>query len=124
MCIPGVYIYKLNIKNNIRYYVGSSIKLVNRTQEHRLRAKVWWDKNRQGSNGSPVFYNSVNKYGWNNFKFGILKYLDMSSSFNMDTIKILLETEQYYLDNINPSLNICKIAKSSLGIKRNVKKIK
>jgi hypothetical protein len=32
--------------------------------------------------------------------------------------KTLLEREQYYLDNINPSLNIRKIASSPLGIKR------
>jgi hypothetical protein len=32
--------------------------------------------------------------------------------------KILLKKEQFYLDNINPSLNSCKIANSILGIKR------
>jgi len=32
----------------------------------------------------------------------------------------LLEREQYYLDNINPSLNICKIANSPLGVQRDI----
>lgn len=32
--------------------------------------------------------------------------------------KTLLEREQYYLDNINPSLNTCKRADSPLGVKR------
>lgn len=31
----------------------------------------------------------------------------------------MLEKEQYYLDNIKPSLNICIIAESPLGLKRN-----
>jgi len=43
--------------------------------------------------------------------------------FNITNIeqkkKIILEREQYYLDKINPSLNICKMADSPLGIKRN-----
>lgn len=30
-----------------------------------------------------------------------------------------MEKEQYYLDNINPSLNSCKLANSPLGVKRN-----
>jgi hypothetical protein len=30
-----------------------------------------------------------------------------------------LKREQYYLDNINPSLNVCKRADSPLGVKRN-----
>lgn len=34
--------------------------------------------------------------------------------------KTLLEREQYYLDNVNPSLNICKIAGSPLGIKHGI----
>ena len=33
--------------------------------------------------------------------------------------EILLLREQYYLDNINPSLNVCKKADSPLGVKRN-----
>jgi group I intron endonuclease len=32
----------------------------------------------------------------------------------------LLEREQYYLDNINPSYNICKFAGSPLGIKHGI----
>jgi hypothetical protein len=33
---------------------------------------------------------------------------------------LLLEREQYYLDSINPSLNVCKKAGSPLGVKRNI----
>jgi hypothetical protein len=32
----------------------------------------------------------------------------------------LLKKEQYYLDSVNPSLNVCKIANSPLGVKRNI----
>jgi len=37
--------------------------------------------------------------------------------------RIILEREQYYLDNIQPSLNVYKIANSPLGIKRSIESI-
>lgn len=64
-----------------------------------------------------IFYNSVKKHGWNKFKFGILEYVDINNNNNKT---VLLEREQYYLDIINPSLNICKIAGSPLGIKHDI----
>lgn len=40
---------------------------------------------------------------------------------NTNIIKnILLEREQFYIDNINPSLNTCKIALTPLGVKRDM----
>jgi uncharacterized FlaG/YvyC family protein len=50
-----------------------------------------------------------------------LEYVDLSN--NVDSKqkkKTLLEKEQYYLDNINPSLNTCKIADSPLVVKRDI----
>jgi group I intron endonuclease len=52
-----------------------------------------------------------------NFKFGVLEYVDLPSKELDNTNKIILEREQYYLDILNPSLNICKIAGSPLGVK-------
>jgi group I intron endonuclease len=46
------------------------------------------------------------KYGYSNFSLEILEYCDK---------KNLLEREQYYLDSLNPTYNICKLAESSLG---------
>jgi len=34
--------------------------------------------------------------------------------------RVLLLREQYYLDNINPSLNVCRKANSPLGVKRDI----
>jgi hypothetical protein len=48
-----------------------------------------------------------------------LEYVDLSKITDIkQKKKTLLEREQYYLDNINPSLNICKIADSPLGVER------
>jgi DNA-binding XRE family transcriptional regulator len=53
-------------------------------------------------------------------KFGVLEYLDLSNVTSIEEKKkIRLEKEQYYLNNMNPSLNICKAVSSSLGLKRN-----
>ena len=58
------------------------------------------------------------EHGWNSFQFGILEYIDTSKyKYNDDIKNVLLKREQYYLDNVNPSMNICKIAGSPLGIK-------
>ena len=98
-----------------RCYIGSSVKLVNRFNS-RSRINSWGKNNYK--NGSPLFYNSVLKYGWKKFKFGVLEYTYLPVV--TDTInKSILEREQFYLNKINPSLNICKTAGSPLGIVRN-----
>lgn len=109
----GIYIYMLTQKDNF-YYVGSSIKLLNRYNSHRFRVNNW-NKNYHNNNGSLLFYNSVLTYGWKNFKFGVLEYINKIEK--NDIKEVLLKKEQLYLDKINPTLNICKIAGSPLGIK-------
>ena len=116
---PAVYIL-MTISDEESCYVGSSIQPTKRMNFHRSRI-LNWNKNYYNNNGSLLFYNSVLKHGWNNFKYGILEYIDSSNIENTNDIKkALLEKEQYYLDNINPSLNICKIAGSCLGVKHGI----
>ena len=53
--------------------------------------------------------------------YRILEYVDISNLKSIDEIKkALLRREQFYLNIINPSLNRCKIAGSSSGIKHNM----
>lgn len=116
----AVYIYKKisPVDNKACYYIGSTIRLASRISSHRSLI-IYWDKYKKI--GSPVFYRSVLKHGWLSFKFGVLEYVDLSGITNSEQKKkVLLEREQYYIDNINPSLNICKTADSPLGIKRDI----
>jgi group I intron endonuclease len=114
---PAVYMFMHICSEKI--YVGSSAKLKNRLSFHRSRIKNW-NKDYNNNNGSLLFYNSVLKYGWTSFKFGILEFVDVSDAKQYNISKVLLEKEQYYLDNIKPTLNICKIAGSSLGVKHDI----
>jgi hypothetical protein len=51
----------------------------------------------------------------------VLEYIDISNVTDINKIKqILLNKEQYYLNKINPSLNVCKTADSPLGVKRDI----
>ena len=105
----------MNICEDKSFYIGASLQLRNRLSNHRSRISNW-NKDYYNNNGSLLFYKSVRKYGWNNFNFGILEYVNFSD--NKDSKKIfLLQREQYYFNLINPSLNICKIAGSPSGVK-------
>ena len=98
-------------------YVGSSTRVASRSNYLRYRTNNW-KKYYWNNNGRLTFYNAVLEQGWSKFKFGILEYIDLNNIENsVDRKKFLLEKEQYYLNFIKPSLNICKIAGSPLGIK-------
>lgn len=112
--IKQLYIYE-KICGETRYYIVSTVKLLNRINGHRYYAACWSKNNFKGS---PKFYNSVLKYGWDNFRFGVIEYIDISNiSDSVQKKKALLEKEQFYLDIINPTLNISKTAGSILGLK-------
>jgi len=119
----AIYIYmnvSSSFSNKPRYYVGSTANLASRVNSHRYLV-LNWNKYKNKGLGSPLFYRSVLKYSWLNFKFGVLEYIYFSNIMSIKERKeIILEKEQYYLNNINPSLNTCKIANSPLGVKRSI----
>ena len=66
-----MYIYMKipSVDSKACYYVGSSVKLASRISSHRCPV-FNWDKYK--NTGYPIFYRSVLKHDWNNFKFGVL----------------------------------------------------
>jgi group I intron endonuclease len=62
---------------------------------------------KRGKRKSAI-YSAILKYGYSNFSLDILEYC---------TLNLLIKKEQYYIDNLNPEYNICKVAGSRLGIK-------
>jgi group I intron endonuclease len=103
----AIYVYQF-IKDKNKIYIGSTLNLSQRFRQHRYRIS-------KDSVSCPKFYNLVKKHGWNNFKFGVLEYLDIKSK--SDKKVLILSKEQYYLDVLSPSLNINKKAGSMLGFK-------
>lgn len=112
----AIYVF-MKIRSETRYYVGSSIKLNKRLRDHRYSV-IYWSSDKKNKSGSPIFYNSVIKYGWKHFQFAVLEYIDLSNVTDIkEKRKNILDKEQFYLDLLKPSLNISKTAGSPLGVK-------
>lgn len=58
---------------------------------------------------SSLICKALLKYGYSGFSFAILEYCDKNDIINR---------EQYYIDILNPEYNLCRVAGSSLGLKR------
>jgi len=112
----GIYIYQFLSDKN-KTYIGSTNNIAKRITQHRCYAN-------NNSKTCPKFYNYVRMHGWNNFRLGILEYINI---FNLnlnnkcEIRKTILNREQYYLDKMNPSLNINKKAGSTLGYRHTQK---
>jgi group I intron endonuclease len=99
-------IYCIENLINHKLYIGSTNYFNKRKQLHlkRLNSNI---------HHSKILQNSWNKYGENNFIFKILE--------EVKDKKELLKREQWYIDNYNCEFNVCKVAGSSLGVKRSEK---
>lgn len=92
----GIYCI-INTENNKRY-VGSSINLHMRLQKHRSMLRKNYHQNRR-------LQNSWNKYKENNFECYILEYC---------APELLENREQFYIDTLNPELNITLIVERNI----------
>jgi len=101
MKISGIYKIQSKIKPE-RCYIGSAVNIDYRWKVHLYDFK----KNKHHSIKLQRHYN---KYGKQDLIFIIVE---------LCFPEFLTAREQYYIDTLNPFFNICKIAGSSLGIKR------
>lgn len=92
-------IYKIEINNTL--YIGSAIDIYQRMHRHLHDL-------RNNKHCNNKIQQLVNKYGIDNVNFYILEFVDKEN---------LIEREQYYINLIRPTLNICKKAGSALGYK-------
>jgi group I intron endonuclease len=105
MCIYSIK----NIKNN-KIYIGSAVDF------HR-RKRVHLNLLNKGKHHSIKLQNSFNKYGIDNFQFDVLE--------NVYDVDSIIETEQRYLDDLKPELNMTLVAglNSHIGLKRSLETI-
>jgi group I intron endonuclease len=100
-------IYKIENTDTGKIYVGSSVNIHRRWNEHKRDLK-------KNEHGNKYLQNSWNKYGGGSFKFTVLETVS-------DTTK-LIEREQYFIDTLKShdkkiGFNIFKTAGSPLGRK-------
>jgi group I intron endonuclease len=108
--LPTVFIGIYKIESKIkpeRIYIGSSIDIDGRWVMHRSDLL----KNKHSSIKLQRHYN---KYGADDLLFSIIVECNKED---------LLRHEQFFIDSYNPYFNVCKVAGSSLGIKRSAETI-
>jgi hypothetical protein len=107
-------IYRINNLISGKSYVGSSMYLSRRLATYFSPncLQTYLKKT------SSLIYSNLLKYNYDNFSLDILEYIDLSTIMSIKEKKvIILKREQYYIDSLNPKLNILKIAGSRLGTK-------
>jgi len=91
----GVYLWQNLI--NEKKYIGSSVNLYNRILVYYAPTLMKSELKR----GRSLIYNSILKYGHENFAFSILEYCEPG---------LCLEREDYFLQLLKPEYNISKKA--------------
>lgn len=95
-------IYRIINSINGKIYIGSAVNIDKRWRDHISLLK-------KGRHHSRYLQNAWNKYGAYAFEFSIIEECDIPS---------LIAREQYFIDTLSPDYNVCKVAGSSLGVKR------
>ena len=98
--ISGIYQIKSNINNKI--YIGSAININKRWALHKNDLI-------KNQHHSIYLQRHFNKYSLDDLEFTVLEICE---------IEDLILKEQFYFDTLKPEFNICKVANSSLGVKR------
>lgn len=87
-------IYRITCLANGEFYVGSAVNMRKRQYKH-----LW--HLRHNSHGNYRLQKIYNEHGAQLFIFDVLEYCNRER---------LIECEQYYIDTLNPEINILKIA--------------
>jgi len=95
-------VYQIVNKPNGKKYVGSTVHILKRWNEHLLQLKSGNHKNR-------LLQNAFNEHGQDCFIFSVLERCDK---------ELLTVREQFYIDALKPEYNLSPTAGSQLGIKR------
>lgn len=95
-------IYKISFINSSKIYIGSAIDFKKRKKNHLHEL-------RNNKHPNKILQNHYNKYGEQDLVFDVVECVQDK--------KLLLSREQFYIDSLNPEINILKIAGSRLGSK-------
>lgn len=104
----GIYLWT-HLESN-KKYVGSSVNLFR-------RLKYYFSKVNIARNKKSRIYNALLHYGYSYFSLTILEFIDITNLSKDEAKKLIIEREQYYIENILPEYNILKTAGSLFGFK-------
>jgi group I intron endonuclease len=102
----GVYLWT-HLESN-KKYVGSSVNLSRRLTYYFSKVNIARYKKSR-------IHNALLHYGYSSFSLTILEFIDIKKLSKDEAKKLIIEREQYYIDNILPEYNILKTAGSLLG---------
>jgi len=93
-------IYKISFIGSNLFYIGSAVLFLRRKDRHLIDL-------RKNVHCNLILQRCFNKYGEESVNFDILE----------SGVKNLIDREQYYIDTLNPAINICRQAANRLGVK-------
>lgn len=104
---PIVGIYSVVNKLNGKIYIGQSINIERRWEQHKY------------GKGNLILRNSIKKHGIKNFEFKILEQIDVLNKTKLEIVEELTKLEQKWFDDMKPFLkengyNIQKTSKPNL----------
>jgi group I intron endonuclease len=103
----GIYLWEH--KESGKKYVGSAVDLSRRLQDYYSTYRLKRD--------NTYITNSLIHHGHSNFSLTILVYLDILDLSKSESKKLVLESEQKFIEELKPEYNILKFAGNSLGFK-------
>jgi group I intron endonuclease len=62
-------------------------------------------------------------HGYSAFSLAIIEYIDVTGLSKDSSKELILEREQFYINNLNPEFNLLKVAGSTLGFKHSEESI-
>ena len=105
-------IYQIINLINGKTYVGSSVNLKRRVNEYLNPLYI----SRNLKKGNSKILKALLKYGYINFEFKILEFIEFETSQSKSERRnLLLNKEQYYINEIKPEYNINQEAGNNLG---------
>jgi group I intron endonuclease len=94
-------VYKLTHQKRGIFYIGSAVCLYSRLHAHYSNLK-------KGVHDNKILQAVYNRHGRENLIWDILEICDSQK---------VIEREQFYIDQLNPEMNICRYAQNSKGYK-------
>ena len=105
-------IYQIINLINGKTYVGSSVNLKRRVNEYLNPLYI----SRNLKKGNSKIFKALLKYGYINFEFKILEFIEFETSQSKSERRnLLLNKEQYFINEIKPEYNINQEAGNNLG---------